>query len=275
MLTLLGTLGQEIASALGKQSVAARELHLYTVASLHLLAGVALWVILAAIRPSAFIFSAASLPTFLTRLILEIVLAHLGILALVRADRSTFGFFRALTIPLLAGIDLILGYPLSFWQIIGLIVIVVTLALLWGGPHLQRAGRGLVLTTAILAALTLSLYKYNITHFNSVAGEQLPIHLGLLIYFWILARYQAKANLWQAIRQPSALSQTLAQGIGGVIESFAYQFAPASVIVGAKRAAAVLWSTVAGRLMFKEENFRQKLGWVIILTLAILLLAIG
>ena len=66
---------------------------------------------------NSFDFSMASLPTFIPRIFIEIVLASIVLRATVVADRSTFSFMRTITLPLLLLVDLFVGYSVSPMQI--------------------------------------------------------------------------------------------------------------------------------------------------------------
>lgn len=96
------------------------------------------------------------------------------------ADRSTYGFLRVLTIPLLLLVDLALGYSLSQGQIVGVSILTLSVLLLLLNHGLRTKGIGFVLLSAVNAVVTLSLFKYDITHFNSVEVEQGITQLVLL-----------------------------------------------------------------------------------------------
>ena len=48
--------------------------------------------------------------------------------------------------------------------------------------------------------------------------------------------------------------------MGGILASFAYLFAPTSVIVAAQRSSAMCWSVVAGALHFHERHMYEKVS---------------
>lgn len=220
-----------------------------------------------------FNFSLASLPTFGLRAILEVLQAHFSVRAIIRADRSTFGFIRVLTLPLLLLTDFFLGYTISLQQLSGIVLIVLTLILIFLSGKMDRQGRWIVLFTAVNAVITISLYKYNITHFNSVEAEQVLLFAILLMYFWMAGMYWTGENSLRLMFSNRVfLIQSLAQGLGGVVESFAYPFAPASIIVAAKRSSATAWSVISGRFVFSEKNFIFKIIVLCLLIAGIVLL---
>src|SRR3989344_1755548 len=163
---------------------------------------------------SDFVFVQESLPTFVPRLFLEVLQAHMMLRAVVLSDRGDFGFVKTLTIPILLGIDLALGYAI--------------------GP-MQMLGMALVLLP--------------------VAAEQSIVCLVLMTYFYILARTIAREEPLALLRKKIFLAQSLASGASTVAGSFAYAFAPASVIVTAMRSFGILFSVLTGRYYFHERHF--------------------
>lgn len=275
ILASVGTFFEETGVLIGKKKVGAREESIYTLGFLNLF-----WVTLAFLGiaifvPGAFKFSWASWLTFLTRMILEVAQAHVTVRAIVRADRSTFGFIRTSTVPLLLGVDVALRYSIGMYQFIGIAVILVTLAMLFANHGFGRKGAGMVLFTAINAVATISLYKYHLTHFNSVVAEQLIIFIALIIYFYVGAKFFARENPLRFLRRPIFLLQSVANGISAGVESFAMLFAPASVIFAAKRSSAILWAVLSGNLYFKEKHFVMKIIGLVFLAVGIVLLALG
>lgn len=260
LLISLGTILSEFADAVGKDQVSKGKQSVYTMGFLTLFFGFLLFVLLAVLKRDAFSFSAASLPTYLLRVALEILQAHVTVLAVTTADRSTFGFLRTLTIPLLLLADVLLGYALSGFQIFGVLVIMTTLLYLLLNHGIARRGAGLVLATALNAVVTISLYKYNITHFNSVVAEQGIMYFILMLYFFAAAWRIAKENPFAFLLRPLPRLQSLSDGAASILESFAYLFAPASVLVTAKRAFAVLWSILSGNFFFREGRLPVKLA---------------
>lgn len=223
--------------------------------------------------PRGFVFSMASLPTFLPRVGLEILQAYATVYAVTRADRSTFGFLRVITIPLLLVADTVLAYSIGLPQIAGMSLIVASLILLFINHGIRREGAWLVVFTSINAALTISLYKYNITHFNSVEAEQALIHLVLLAFFFGMALTRAKENPLRLLARPVFLAQSLLIGIGGVALSFAYLFSAASVIATAKRAFAILFAILSGHIYFREKKLWIKTVSFVLIAIGLALLA--
>lgn len=261
----------ELSDSIGKKKVGDDTASHYTYGFLWLLFGTVFLITIGLIRDNL-IFSFASLPTFIPRVLLEILQAHITILAVVKADRSDFGILRIFTIPLLLGIDIFLGYSISLQQILAMGMILSAVIVLLSWEKFQTKGLGFLLFISINAAITLSLYKYDITHFNSVEAEQSIILLVLLLYFFILATVIKKENPLRFLATRAFSVQASASGLSSVASSFAYVFAPASVITSALRASAVLFSIISGRMYFKEKHILIKLGVFIGIIAGLLLL---
>ena len=262
----------EIGTTIGKDQTQKRQHSIYTMGFLNLLWSTVFFLFFAFFVRQGFFFSLASLPTFIPRVILEIVQAHFTVLAIKHASRSTFSFIRVLTIPLLLIVDLILGYRLNPHQILGIVIIAVALILLLVRRSLKTKGIFFVLFTAVNAVITLSLYKYDITHFNSVEAEQSLALSVVTAYFMIMALLVAKENPLRFLAKPIFLTQSLLNGAGDVIISFSYLFAPASVITTIKRSISVLFSVMSGHFYFGEKYLMLKILAFILVAGGLLLL---
>lgn len=271
LLIIISTLFEEASTSSAKDSIAD---HKESIASRAFLVG--MWSVLflgvSLIAGTVWRFNLASLPFFITRVFLELVQTHITLKAITLADRSTFGFLRTLTIPLVLGIDVILGTPLLFSQIIGIISLAGALFILTSRHSLSTKGIWFALYSAVGSSITLSLYKFDLTHFNSVAAEQILASLIILPYFFIRALRHEKENPFRLLRSRTILGESAATGIAGVMGSFAYLFAPASVIVAAQRSSAVCWSVVAGALHFHERHIVEKVAVLGLTVLGIVLL---
>jgi hypothetical protein len=272
VLMALGTGLSEASSSLGKMQVAKKRESIYSMAFLSSFFTV-VFIGVTVTFGASFTFNFQSLPSFLVRVCLEILLAYITTQAIVKADRSTFGFLRLITLPLLLIVDIVLHYTFSISQIAGMVIIILSLGLLLGFRTTSRKGTGLIIISSTIAVITISLYKYDITHFNSVAAEQMIVGTVLVLFFGVLAKYKNNENVWRFFSQPVLAFQSLSMGLGGVCESFAYTFAPASVIVAAKRGLEVLWSILAGHYYFKEFGLKVKITVLIMVIIALILLA--
>jgi multidrug transporter EmrE-like cation transporter len=273
LLSTLGNLFGEISSSIGKHEVWKKKESIYTMGFLNTFWGVIIFLIII-LAKREFAFSLESLPTFSIRAILEVLQAHFTIKAICISDRSTFGFIRAITIPLLLVVDLALGYSIGTFQYMGIFLILVAFVVVFVNHGIKKEGAFFILFTSVNAVLTISLYKYNITNFNSVESEQFLIYAILVAYFIFMTFYLKNENPFKLILKPIFFGQAASQGIGSLLLSFAYVFAPASVIIAVKRSSSVLWSVVFGRVYFHEKHIVIKIFCMLLIIAGIALLAI-
>lgn len=258
LLTSISSAFSELSDSIGKKETGERVYSPYSFGFLSVLGGALFLIVIGFVR-NDFAFSLASLPTFLPRLVLEVLQAHVTIQAVMRADRSDFGHIRTLTIPLLFIADLVLGYGIGTQQMFGMGIIFGTVFVLLSYEHFKTKGLSLLIFTAVNAAITISLYKYDITHFNSIESEQSIIAIVLLLYFFVLAVMRVHENPVRLLFKPTFFVQAVSGGLGSVFNSYAYSFDPASIITTASRAFSVLFAVLSGKLYFKERGFIVKL----------------
>jgi hypothetical protein len=275
ILISIGTFFEEISDTIGKHKVSTQQESPYTMAFLSLFWGAIFFALICLIKNNAFVFRLESLPTFLTRAALEIMQLYISVLAIIRADRTTFSFVRTITIPLLLLVDLILGYKIGLLPIAGITLIIIALFVIFSNHGIKKQGISLVIFSAINGVFTTSLFKFNITHFNSVAAEQLLINLILLICFFILAIIKGKENPLFFLTKPIFFLQSASTGLGGVLESFSFNYGAASIMMAAKRSSAIFWSILSGKAYFKEKNVLIKIIVFFILLLGLILLALN
>lgn len=274
ILTAFGNAFRELSTSIGKYEVEQKKESVYTMGFLGFFWGTIIFFVLGFIIRDSFVFSFASLPTFGARLILEIILMYIAVHAVVHADRSTFGFLRIWTIPLLLVVDIFLGYEISTLQVIGISLIVLSFIFLFINHGIKKKGALLTLLTAIIAVATISLYKYNITHFNSVEAEQGITFSILMLCFFFSAYYIKKENPLRFLTQKIFFAQSFTRGISSIFFSFALVFAPASLLITAKRSFSILASVLSGHYYFKEKHFVTKLVSYLLITAGIILLII-
>lgn len=269
-LITFATLVSESADSFGKFEVSKKEEGLYSMGFINMFVAT-LFLCFGLFFGQKFFVSMASLPTLLPRIALEIIQTHVTLLAIIKADRSTYSFIRTITIPLLLLVDVFLGYKLMPTQMLGVFIIILAIFLAGYEKVMSRNGMWFVLLTGINAVITISLYKYNITHFNSVLGEQITVQLAILLYLSFLIYFKKEQSL-RSLMKMKFLLQSSAGAVGGLMETFAYAYAPASVILSGKRAVGMLWSTLAGWKFFGEKNLLEKLIVCTFLVIGVVLL---
>ncbi|MBI2062798.1 MAG: hypothetical protein HYT61_00990 [Candidatus Yanofskybacteria bacterium] len=273
ILISLGTFFEEIAGSIGKKKVREKKETIYAMAFLFLFWGT-LWFLGVILYKQRFDFSLGSLPTFSVRLVLEVIQVYVSMKAIVLAERSTYGFIRTGTLPLLLIVDLALGYTIFPMQIVGISFIVLSLLVLSLNHGIQREGLGLVLYSTVGAVATISLFKYNIANFNSVEAEQFLMHLFLLIFFYFSAIRKHEQNPIKLLKERIFFGQSFAEGAGSVLVSFAYLFAPASIITSAKRSTSVFWAILFGNAYFHEKHIVVKIISFLFLVVGVILLVV-
>ncbi len=270
LLVLCSTLSEEISESIGKTSVRHRRETVYGLGFLELFWGFVVMLGLVIFGHHNH-FSPASFPTLLPRIALEILVAFIAAEAVIRAERSTIGFLRLITIPLLLLTDITLGYHITPLQIAGVLVMFFALVLTFHRNPTGQRGAWLVVLTSLLSVATVSLYKYDITHYNSIAVEQ-AIVMGCIILAFALKAHHRGPSLFRLLVQPITGTQALASGLSSVLGSFAIGFAPASVVIALKRTFALLWAVLFGRAYFRERSLRRKLASFGITGLGIIML---
>lgn len=191
----------------------------------------------------------------------------------MRADRSTFGFLRVITIPLLLVTDIILAYSVSLSQIAGMVLIIVSLILLFMNHGIRRQGAWLVTFIAVNAVVTISLFKYDISHFNSVSAEQAIVSLVLVIFFLTMALVKTKENPLRLLERPVFFAQSFLMGVSSVVMSFAYLFSAASIITAGKRAFNILFCMISGHVYFREKKLWIKVASFVLIAIGLVFLA--
>lgn len=271
ILVLSATFFEEVSSVLTKKGISDRRESIYTAGFLNLFF-VTLFFLAIILYSGNFVFSLQSLPVFGTRILLEFAILPIGLKAIATADRTTFSFIHSGTIPLLLVIDLFLGYALYPGQIIGIALFCATIVFLAFYKGMEKRGALNAVLLTVGAAVTLSLFKYDITHYNSLEAEQFMANFILLIYFFFLNLFVYKENSFRAFRKVGFFAQSFTMGMAAVLVSFAYVYGAASVITALKRVGEVSWSLLSGRIYFKEKHLLIKLFVVFILGLSIVLL---
>lgn len=269
LLLLSATLAQEASESIGKDSIGKRRESIYNAAFLSIFWRIALLLATLAFGVE-FRFDTASLPTLSVRIVLEIIMAFLGAEMLLKAERSTVGFLRLLTIPLLLAVDLTLGYAISSMQIIGIGIMLFALTLAFHHNPKGKKGAWLAVASALVGVAGASFYKFNITHYNSVVAEQVIVLSAVMVFFYATSG----KSPWRLLFKPFTGAQSLSSGIGFTLESFAYSLAPASVVIALKRTFALNWSIVSGHKYFHEKTLGRKVYSGAIMAIGLALIAL-
>jgi hypothetical protein len=274
MLTLFlvfsATFFEEVSSVSTKKGISNNKESIYTAGFLNLFF-VTLFFLAIILYSGNFVFSLQSLPVFGARIAIEFVLFTIGLRAIALADRTTFSFIHSGTIPILLVIDLFLGYTLSTEQLLGIGLFCTAILLLVFYKGIEKRGALNVALLTVGAAVTISLFKYDITHYNSLEAEQFMAYLIMLIYLFFYNLFVLKENSFRAFRRVGFFAQSFTAGLATVLISFAYLYGAASVITALKRIGVVSWSLLSGRIYFREKHILIKFFLVVLLGLSIML----
>lgn len=259
LIVLFSTLAHEAANSIAKKSIASKTESLYAFGFLGFFWVAVFMAVTVLFFGADFRLSAASLPTLLTRILVECLLVYVAAKAVAVADRSTAGFLHTLTIPLLLLVDIAMGYGITLVQVGGIALLFLGIGLLFLRSKKSNRGAKYLIAMSLIGVITTSLYKYNITHFNSVAAEQLVVVVCIMLFFSLLAAVHRKRQPVTLLFKRSTGAQALASGLGIAIESFAFLFAPPSIVIAFKRGFALLWSIFFGHKWFHEHKLALKL----------------
>ncbi len=266
-LSALGSLAEEASCSIGKKEMALHVESPFTFGMLNAVWMVAISLFLILFVRHTFLFSLATLPFFCTRMVLEIALAHGTVRAIQIAERTTYGLLRVITIPVLLIADVVIGSGLGWMQILGVIVIILSMIVFFLNHGFARRGVWLVVATSITGAITSLLYRYTLTHGNAVEAESLISGTLIATYFFFQARHHEQKNPFTHLRNRLIVFQSAAFGASSIILGFSFLFAPSSVVMAVKRSAAVIWSMIAGIAVFHE---RDRVTKTIAATLAVI-----
>lgn len=269
LLTILGTLSEEISTSLGKSAVARHVESIFALGFINALCGLVFFVSLICIRSTAVMIS--SWPTLLARIACELVLALLTVIAVSQCTRSTFGFIRVGTIPLLLLVDVVMGYTLHPSQVVGIAIITFSLFLLYTNHGFEKRGAIYAVIGTVLSVATTSLAKYDFSHGNSLEAEQALIYLVLASFFCVFS-VRCRENPVRLLLKPVVMLQAAAIAVGSVLLTYGFNLMTPSIHMAAKRSTAAMASIGSGYLAFHEKHIKVKIISSVLCVLGILLL---
>jgi hypothetical protein len=268
----IGSLFEEISCSVGKKDTEKGNASIYMMGFLQHFSTTLLLLMVLILGFEQFRFSAASLPFLALRAILDITQVHFTLRAIQICERTAFAFVKMLTIPLLLIIDISIGYLIDPVQIIGMLLLTGIFLFIFSRNVISKKGLALLVFSAVNPVLAITIYKYDITNFNSVVAEQVFIYIILTIYLFLLLKFKTREKISKFIFKPVSLTEALSMAFGGLLSSYAYLYAAPSIIITARRASGILWSSLSGLLYFKEDHKKQKLfvGFLLIIVLVLL-----
>lgn len=268
---LFGTLLSEISALIGKFKATQKKESLFLMGFLETFWVMLFFIIIALCRGTLYL-DPASLPIFFIRVIFELVVFTLGLQAIIKADRSTNAFLTIITIPLLLIVDIALGYDIAALQIIGIVIIIIALCTLYIKHGIRKKGSAYIILWACGAVITISLFKYNITHYNSVEAEGAYMYLILCAYSLIMTLIYDRRNPFPYLFKYPYNLESLTRGVAVPLLSFAYMFGTASIILTAKRVLSIIWSIFFGNHYFHEKRIGIKIICLVVVFLGLVLI---
>ena len=195
--------------------------------------------------------------------------------AIHHAERSTFSVMSTMSIPLLLISDVIFGYGVSMWQIVGVAMLVIMLSYVVLKGDFSTKGMKYIVASNIVSMGTVIAFKYTTSHFGST--ELVNFYNALfagLLFLIIVARTKG----WKGIRntfKAKYLGFALLYGVGGVLCAAAYKYMIASMVVAFKRFFAMMFGVITGKLFFHEKKIFKKLSVASIVGVGIATMNIG
>ena len=86
--------------------------------------------------------------------------------------------------------------------------------------------------------------------------------------------YTTRKNLLRHLKRWRVLIHAVTGGLMSVLVSFAFLFAPSSIIITAKRTSAILWAIISGNRFFHEQHIGAKLVSLGMLSISLGMLAV-
>lgn len=271
LLTIIGSFFEEAGNSAGKTAVKSKIESIYTLGFVTNLCCAVLFAVMASLRWQD--MAIGSWTTLMIRFPIELLLAHFSIIALTRCTRSTFGFLRTGTIPLLAIVDLFMGYGLDFYQILGILIISAALLFLHINHGLEKKGLKFAVLATIMPVVTISLAKYNFSHGNSWELEQALVLSAMAIYFYTVARSRGEKP-FLLFKKPMVILQATITALGSVLLVWSLSLITPSIHTTVKRSTAVIAAVASGGIVFHEKKMLIKAVTVIACIIGIALLAI-
>jgi len=262
----------EISGSLEKWMVAKRVESFYAIGFQNSLVAIAFFLVYVIGNNGEFRLNPASFPTLALLVILSVAQAYATMKGMSIATRGTYNFIRTGTMPLLLIVDLFTGYDLSSRQIAGIVIVMCALIFLFMNHGIERKGAGFVAFTAVNAAATIALFKWHVTVWNSVAAEQLVLICSQTLFFLVCSVFIAKENPFRLLKRKLPILQSTTYAADSFIGSFAYLFAPASIILAATRSFAVLWGILFGNRIFHEKSLALKIATCVVVAIGIVLM---
>lgn len=221
-----------------------------------------------------FLFDPSSIYLIICRLVFECLQVYWWLKATTTADRSTATSIKMLTLPLLVTADLFLGYEMSTTSVLWIIIITLAFILFnlkW--KTLNFKWSWYAFATAINACITLSFFKYLITHYNnSFEVVQMIAASTTIIFLWAIIYYKKEKASIKLLKDKIVITGLSSYWIWAVMSSYWYTLVTASEATTFVRIWGMFSWLLMWYLMFKEDQIKNKIWLMISLSLWILVM---
>lgn len=279
VLGIIGTFFEELNNSLLKEK--SKKYHYITVgvimSSFSVLVFLLMWFYKIYVWNIELFFNTASIPLLIIRIILEIVQSYVTLIAIKHCDRSTFSILRVLTIPLLLIVDILLWYQFTNYSLMWIWIILLSF-IVFNTNHKTINWKWwyFALFTAINSVITLSLFKYSLTHYwNSVEIDQWIMALWIVIFF-IGYNYKKEKKIWFYLLKKEKIFwvQWILMALTSLILSYSYVYLNASEATAVKRAWEMFWSVLAWFLFFQEQHLIKKIWFAVCIMIGLWVMVI-
>lgn len=272
LLALFEAMFDETASSLGKKSIAKKEESPYAFLFITYLIAVFVFLVVGLSADLPYHFNFAAIPTFTSRLIFEMILGYVMLKSLTLFDRSFFSLSRMMTVPLVLLLDMSFGTQVPFFQILIIALMFLTFLLLCLHEKVSFKRLRLALPLAVIPAITILLFKYDISHYNSAYSEQLTILVFMMLWSFCMDIVLTKENPFRLLSHPIILAQATCSGVASLAGAYAYNYGSASVVTALRRSFSLLASFLSDIFFFKRKERKDTIVTIIVLLVLLALL---
>jgi hypothetical protein len=226
-------------------------------------------------RDRAFTRTLTSFLLFIFQVLAGVFFQEFTNKAIHHADRSTFSVMSTMSIPLLLISDIVLGYEVSRWQIIGVVVLVLTLGITIFRGDFSLKGIKYIVISNLISMGTIIAFKYSTTHYTSTEMMNL-LNSGFMTFLFSIIVSRTKG--WKGIKEclkPKYIGFASLYGIGGVLCAAAYKYMIASMVITLKRFFAMMFGVITGKLYFHEDHILRKLSVASVIGVGVFIMNVG
>lgn len=219
--------------------------------------------------------SVMSVSLFVSQIFLSLFYYPILNKAIHQAERSTFSILGCMTLPILLVSDIMLGYGVNAYKILGIIVISVVVVYILATKTLSlRWCKDIVLANWIYMLMMIA-FKYSTYHFASTEMVNLLITLPTALLFIPIVLKKRWKNWLKQTFSPKYFWIAGLYGVGWVLIAESYKTLIASSVMLFKQFFAMIFGLITGKLLFHEWRLYKKIIFVVSLGVGIVLMCVG